>query len=470
LPGWLSSRSRSQSFISGDPHPCRPAKSQSRQNFTCYHKSRFLWIIKGIQGEAVLRVRQVAAELVSAGHEVVPAVRASSKKVGGQASVVCDFGRDTDEKIWRLRLEGIEAVVNCAGILRERSDDKFEKVHVETPAALFRACALSGIQRVIQMSALGSPDDGEFIASKYRGDDHLIKLDLDWTILRPSVVYSGRGSYGGTSLLRAMSALPIALLLPGDGQQAVAPISAEDLAHLVVHLLETGAAKRRILEVVGPETVTLENYLKTWRRWLRLSEPYVIRIPNSIVAIAAWAGEHFGNGPLGMTMYRMLTRGNTMQPGGRDELNRIPGWTAKPISQVLAEQPSFVQDRWHARLYFLVPSLRFVLGIVWIASAFVGFATPQAEIRTILANAGVTSGAVALVYFASLVDFLLGGLLLLGKYIVPVGTLMLISLLSYTSVIGIAMPAMWLEPFGGLLKNLALIPAVLVMMATADRK
>jgi hypothetical protein len=171
-----------------------------------------------------------------------------------------------------------------------------------------------------------------------------------------------------------------------------------------------------------------------------------------------------------MTMYRMLTRGTTMQPGARDELDRIPGWTAKPISQVLAEQPSFVQDRWHARLYFLVPSLRFVLGIVWITSAFVGFATPQAEIRTILANAGVPSGAVALVYFASLVDFLLGGLLLLGKYIVPVGTLMLISLLSYTSFIGIAMPAMWLEPFGGLLKNLALIPAVLVMMATADRK
>jgi hypothetical protein len=267
-----------------------------------------------------------------------------------------------------------------------------------------------------------------------------------------------------------LSALPVALLLPGGGQHAIEPIGAEDLARLVVHLLETGAAKRRILEVGGPETVTIESYLKTWRRWLRFSEPVALRIPDWIVAIAAWTGEHFGNGPLGMTMYRMLMRGNTIQPGARDELNRIAGWTPKPISQVLAEQPSFVQDRWHARLYFLAPSLRFALGIVWIASAFVGFVTPQAEIRTILSNAGVTGGAVALVYGASVVDFLLGGLLLLGKCITPVGLLMLISLLSYTSFIGTAMPATWLEPFGGLLKNLALIPAVLMMMATADRK
>jgi uncharacterized protein YbjT (DUF2867 family) len=414
--------------------------------------------------------RQVVAELVSAGHDVVSAVRAASVEADGQTCVVCDFARDTDEQVWRPRLEGIDAVVNCAGILRERGKDRFQKVHVEAPTALFNACVLSGIRRVIQISALGSPQDGEFIASKYRGDEHLKKLDLDWTILRPSVVYSTRGSYGGTSLLRAMSALPAVLLLPGDGQQTVEPISAEDLARLVAHLLETGTARRCILEVVGPETVTIENYLKSWRRWLRLSEPAVIRIPDWIVALAARMGQHLGHGPLGMTLYRMLTRGNTAQPSARGELDRLSGWRAKSIRQVLVEQPSFVQDRWHARLYFLAPLLRCSLGIVWITSAWVGFSTPRAEIRSILANAGVSADAVALVYGASLADALLGGLLILGQYVVPVGGLMLVSLLSYTLFIGIALPAMWFEPFGGLLKNLALILAVLVMMAIADRK
>jgi uncharacterized protein YbjT (DUF2867 family) len=414
--------------------------------------------------------RQVVAQLTAAGHQAVSAVRESSTKANEQSRVACNFSRDTDVAIWRPRLAGIEAVVNCAGILRERGEDTFERIHVETPAALFGACALVGIGRIIQVSALGNPNDGEFIASKYRGDDFLMKLDLEWTVLRPSVVYSTRGSYGGTSLLRAMSALPLVLLLPGSGQQALQPVCVEDLARLVVHLLETGQAGRRVLGVAGPETITLETYLKNWRRWLQFSDPIVLRTPDWLVASAAWVGEHFGTGALGMTMYRMLTRGNTLQLDAQNQLNCVAGWTAKPISQILAAQPSFAQDRWHARLYFLVPLLRLALAIVWIISAVAGYTTPQAEIRMILSNAGVTNGAVGLVYGASFVDFLLGAVLLLGKRVTTVGLLMLISLLSYTLFIGFTMPAMWLEPFGGLLKNIALIPAVLVMMATANRK
>jgi len=37
-------------------------------------------------------------------------------------------------------------------------------------------------------------------------DAKLAQLDLDWVVLRPSIVYSPDGSYGGTSLLRAMAA------------------------------------------------------------------------------------------------------------------------------------------------------------------------------------------------------------------------------------------------------------------------
>ena len=42
---------------------------------------------------------------------------------------------------------------------------------------------------------------------------------------------------------------------------------------------------------------------------------------------------------------------------------------------------------------------------------------------------------------------------------------MLVSVLAYTLVFGIALPNLWLDPLGGLLKNLAVIPALLVMLA-----
>jgi DoxX-like protein len=42
--------------------------------------------------------------------------------------------------------------------------------------------------------------------------------------------------------------------------------------------------------------------------------------------------------------------------------------------------------------------------------------------------------------------------------------------LVYTFFIGVVFPSLWLEPFGGLLKNLPLIPAVLVMGVLSRRR
>src|SRR5690606_38717060 len=124
----------------------------------------------------------VVAALTIAGHEVVCAVRAArtDSRFAGLKAVACDMASDLRAEDWLPRLAGIDAVVNVAGILRERAADTFAAVHEQAPLALFRACHQLGIRRVIQISALGDPRDGEFIASKHRGDDALARLDLDW--------------------------------------------------------------------------------------------------------------------------------------------------------------------------------------------------------------------------------------------------------------------------------------------------
>ncbi len=48
--------------------------------------------------------------------------------------------------------------------------------------------------------------------------------------------------------------------------------------------------------------------------------------------------------------------------------------------------------------------------------------------------------------------------------------LMIASLAGYTAFIGTMLPGAWLDPFGGMLKNVALLPAVAVMMAMAERR
>lgn len=413
----------------------------------------------------------VARAISAAGHHVVYAQRKPSRYIGGECFefVSCDFTKDLESDAWIPRLLDIDAVVNCVGILRARRKNDFERIHVTATRALFDACVAAGVARIIQISALGDPKDSSFIASKHAGDRYLTTLDTDWVVLRPSVVYTPHGSYGGTSLLRAMAALPLALAVPGDGTQQIQPLSAEDLAEIVVATLQSDTASRKLLEVVGPEVLSLREYLLAFRRWLQLPDPLVLRVPLALVGAVSWVGEWMGSGSVGLTMHRMLQRGNVGSANAFQLLAESTGCRPRRLDAVLMEVPSFVQDRWHARLYFVRPFVRLSIAFVWIVSGLIGLLHPLADAERIVTELGVPAVATPwLVYGASVVNLGLGFSLLVARFVALVGLLMCISLLAYTLVLGVGIPSLWIEPFGGLLKNIVLFPAVLALLAMGD--
>lgn len=415
----------------------------------------------------------IVAALSGAGHEVVCAVRGAriDSRFPGLKAIACDMARDVREEDWLARLVDIDAVVNAAGILRERGLDTFAAVHEQAPVALFRACRQLGIQRVVQISALGNPADGEFIASKYRGDDALARLELDWVILRPSLVYSAQGSYGGTSLLRALAGLPGVLPLPGRGEQPLQPVAAQDVGLAVVAALVQLACKREVVELVGPQVMSLRDYLLAWRRWLGFAAPRVVALPSVLVRVGATLGEKLGDGPLGRTMARMLERGNVGTPDALTRLHQLLGLTPRPLLRALAEKPSQVQDRWHARLYFLLPALRISTALLWIGSGFVGWLTPMAEIVAAAPASALSPDLmVALARLTGSADLLLGILCLFHWRPRVVLSLMLLMLFGYTVGIGMMWPVHWLDPYGGLLKNPPLFVVLAILLATDERR
>ncbi|WP_049623338.1 DoxX-like family protein [Frateuria defendens] len=416
----------------------------------------------------------IVAALTAAGHEVVCAVRGGrlDERFPGLRAITCDMARDVDVRTWLPRLDGIEAVVNCAGILRERDANRFEAVHVQAPLALYRACVERGVQRVVQISALGRPDDGDFIASKHRGDEALSNLPLDALILRPSLTYSAQGSYGGTSLLRAMAALPWLIPVPRAAlRPCVQPVAAEDVGLAVAAVLARPQQGAEVLELVGPRAMGLGEYLQSWRRWLGLPAARLWPVPMPGVSLACRLGERLGRGPLGETMQRMLAHGNLGRSDALARLHERLGLVPRTLERALAESPSHVQDRWHARLYLWLPLLRTSLGLLWLASGVVGWLLPPHAIAA--TTAGDTLSPVPALWLARItasLDLLLGALCLLRWRPRWVLAGMLAMLFGYTFGIGTLWPAHWLDPFGGLLKNLPLLACLGLLLATEERR
>jgi hypothetical protein len=320
---------------------------------------------------------------------------------------------------------------------------------------------------VVQISALGEPEIGEFIAAKHRLDAALAQLDLDWVVLRPTLVYSARGSYGGTSLLRALAATPMMLFMPMGGAQRVRPVALEDVALAVVAALSRAQAVRQVIDLVGPEVLSYRDYQRAWRAWLGIRGGVEISVPRWAMLVSAEIAERVNDGALGRSMFRMLEAQLIGDEHALPRMQALLDMTPRALDKALAETPAQVQDRWHARLHFLAPALRMTLALTWIASGVLGVALPSSSYAPVLAATGWSEHTLTwLAQSAGVLDLLLGLGLLARIKPKRVLQLMLLSVLAYTALLGVLAPTLWLDPWGGLLKNGVLVIALLIALAT----
>ena len=425
----------------------------------------------------------IVAGLVAAGHEVVGCgrdVALGRRLIPHIQWTECDLNRDAAPTDWAGRLGGAEAVINCAGILQSSAADDIDAIHRRGPVALFEACRAAGIGRVIQLSALGiEPKAGKNIEpgaktayadSKRGADEALMAMDMNWIVLRPSLVYA-RNCYGGTALFRGLAALPFAIPVPGGGHQRFQPIHMDDLVRAVLRLLEPDAPSRMLLEPVGPEPMTLRDILSGLRQWLGFGPAPVVAIPMGMVRLAARLGDlmHW----IGM---RGSMRSTALDQMSRDNIADMApfaeavGFAPRRFAEALATEPAGPQDRWHARLVFLRPVLRIVLGLFWLASGVItAFQPARSDALAILDLAGFDGGwAVAALWGGVAIDTALGGLVLVDRHVRLAGIGMIAVTAGYLAVLSLTIPELWLDPLGPLVKTLPLIPAILVMMALSD--
>jgi len=406
--------------------------------------------------------RYLVGRLMAEGVRVTAAGRDPARlaqALCGVSTIRCDLAQDTSGD-WAPRLLGVDAVVNCAGIIRDGG--RYATVHDKGARALFDACHAGGVRRVVQVSALGT-DAGattRYHLSKRIADDHLAGLDpagarMDWVVLRPSLII-GRGGQS-SALFGALAALPLTPWL-GPGRWRVQPIHVDDLVASIMRLLhrETPIAAR--IDVVGPEPMTTDALTASIRRWLGLAPARVVRLPRWVLAGVT----RLGIGPVTRESLTMLEAGNT---GDVEPLIAATGLVPATLDVALARTPATEADRLAARLMPLAPVLRWLLAVVWLAGGIVPLAlTPAGTNLALVARVGLTgTPAIAALVAGAFLDIVIGLALLarvrraaMAGFVVTLG---------YTAILATTMPDLWADPFGALVKNAAILGLALAVHA-----
>lgn len=407
--------------------------------------------------------RAVCAALRAAGHRPVRGIRRKQPSDRpGVGRVYVDFAHDVQPADWLPRLGQVDAVVNAVGIFAEHGAQTFRRIHVEAPRALFIACREAGIARVIQLSALGADAHARsrFHRSKRAADTALLTLVPSGTVLQPSLVFGRDGA--SSRLLMTLARLPLAVL-PNGGRQHVQPIHVDDLAALVVRLLEQTSPPAR-LAAVGPRPITLARYLAILRHALGGGHLRVLAVPSAWLARLGKLGGRW----LDPEALAMLERGNTAD--------------VEPVIAYLGHAPrpprAFLDAASAADLRILLAWRAFAglgrvaVALVWLVTGLVSLGLyPVRDSLALLARVGLTGmPAWIALYAAATLDLAYGIATLVLRRRRWLYLLQALTIVSYTLIISVDLPEFWLHPYGPILKNLPLLVLIGALYATEPRR
>lgn len=411
----------------------------------------------------------VAARLRREGVAVVAVARgegAAVRRLRVARVIGLDLRDATRPEDWRAALDGIDAVVNAAGVL-QGGGGSTRLVHQVAPAALYQACAAAGVRRIVHISAIGADRPvSDFSRSKHDMDAQLAASALDWVILRPAVVV-GRQAYGGSALFRGLATLPL-LPVPREAGR-VQIVQLDDVAETVARLVRPDAPARLVLDLAAPEPLAFEQVVASYRAWLGWRPVRIVRAPDWLFAIAWRLGDLAGllgwRPPVRSTTRLEMTRGAVGDPS---EWIRVTGIAPRPLDEALAAEPASVQERWFARLFLLKPVVLLVFALFWIATGLVSLGPGLALAEALMREAGGGALSSPTVVAGALADLAIGAGILFRRTSKTSLRAALALSVAYLAAGSVLQPGLWVEPLGPLMKILPILALNLVALAILE--
>jgi uncharacterized protein YbjT (DUF2867 family) len=265
--------------------------------------------------------------LLEAGHVVKALVRnedAAAKVLGqlretGQGAVEFGFGDVTDPNGLADAFRGTDAVVHLVAIPRDfEGGRELMRVNVVGTRNVIEAMKTAGVRRLISLGNMGIADDPNlrFASSKAKAEALVADSGLEWTILKPSVMFGERDGFFNliAPLVRRLPLLrfnPGIVPVPGRGRARFQPLWVGDLARVIVLSLERPETIGRSFELGGPRHWTYREIVQEVMRGMG-ARRLIVPVPVPLIALVAGVYERFGAWfPTSTDQLRQLRLDNT---------------------------------------------------------------------------------------------------------------------------------------------------------------
>lgn len=263
---------------------------------------------------------------------------------------IVEGGLSDPDALTRL-VRGTDAVIHLVGIIREAKDGQtFERVHVDGTKAVLRASAGENpSMRYVQMSALGIGPDSRagYRDTKHRAEQAVKGSRLDWTIIRPGLIFGPRGEFTQMAATWVRGKAPPFVFLPyfsrkktegfGFEPPSIAPVYVEDVADAFVSCLDKPQSVGETLELSGPDAMTFPEMLRAYQRHVPGAKTWLrpLGLPWRVAALQARLAGAVGLGSLLPFDEGMAVMGGRDSVADLTKAHNLIGFDPAPFEETL---------------------------------------------------------------------------------------------------------------------------------------
>jgi NADH dehydrogenase len=244
----------------------------------------------GFIGHSLIR------RLVDEGHDVRVLIRPSTKspRLPRGVRVEAAISSLADERGLRAALVGVDTIYHLAGVNWLDIHADVRATEIEGTRNLLEMAQDAGAQRILYVSHLGADRASGYPVLKAKGiaEERIRQSGMPYTILRSAIVY-GPNDHFTTVLAQLLAAAPGMMPMPGGGEALLQPLWVEDLVSCLTLSLEEEKAQDALIEVGGPEHLSLQEIVTMVMRGSGIEKPLVptrpsyLRILNKVFSYLA---------------------------------------------------------------------------------------------------------------------------------------------------------------------------------------